>query len=162
MVCATTYQVLHLRSKPTGVFLYIGQISSSMGEIMPKRRRSSAAFRVSLFILYLSAINFLRRLNQYHSASSRYNHKNNKILYIVTSMREFDNGRRGTILGNNRFSKTIVPLIAESSRSMLATGYEVDFYLIALVISLFPGGPGIASTEKPIDFKFRLNTPLAQ
>jgi len=53
-----------------------------------------------------------------------------RILYIVTSMAEFDNGRRATVKGYDRFSNTIVPVIRESVTSMIGTGYDVDLYLI--------------------------------
>ena len=54
-----------------------------------------------------------------------------RVLYIATSMNEFDNGRRETTQGYNRFSETIVPLLRESTNSMIAIGYLVDVYFIA-------------------------------
>jgi hypothetical protein len=54
-----------------------------------------------------------------------------RILYIVTSLTEYDTGRRATNRGHNRFSHTLVPVVRESTRSMLDAGYDVDVYLIA-------------------------------
>ena len=54
-----------------------------------------------------------------------------RILYIITSIAEFDTGRRSTTKGNDRFSRTLVPVISESVHSMTSLGYEVDVYLIA-------------------------------
>jgi hypothetical protein len=54
-----------------------------------------------------------------------------KILYIVTSVAEYDNGKRKTIEGRDRFVETLIPVVSESVKSMLTSGYQVDTYLIA-------------------------------
>jgi hypothetical protein len=54
-----------------------------------------------------------------------------KILYIVTSIAEYDNGKRKTIEGRDRFVETLIPVVSESVKSMQAFGYQVDTYLIA-------------------------------
>lgn len=54
-----------------------------------------------------------------------------KILYIVTSIAEYDNGKRKTIEGRDRFVETLIPVVSESVKSMLTFGYQVDTYLIA-------------------------------
>jgi hypothetical protein len=54
-----------------------------------------------------------------------------RILYIITSIAEFDTGRRNTVTGYDRFSNTIVPVSRESVTSMVQAGYAVDVYLIA-------------------------------
>lgn len=53
-----------------------------------------------------------------------------RILYIVTSIHEFDTGGRSTIQGSDRFAKTIIPLLSEAVQSLIASGYAVDVYLI--------------------------------
>jgi hypothetical protein len=53
-----------------------------------------------------------------------------RILYIVTSIHEYDTGGRSTIQGSDRFAKTIVPLLSDAVHSMIASGYAVDVYLI--------------------------------
>ena len=53
-----------------------------------------------------------------------------KILYIVTSMAEFDNGQRNTLQGRDRYQESLVPVVSEAVASMLSFGYEVDLYLI--------------------------------
>jgi hypothetical protein len=53
-----------------------------------------------------------------------------RILYIVTSIHEYDTGGRSTIEGSDRFAKTILPLLSEAVRSLLNAGYTVDVYLI--------------------------------
>ena len=66
------------------------------------------------------------------SLSTSHEHaERNRVLYIVTSMNEFDNGRRETQKDYNRFSNIIVPLLVEATSSMIETGYQVDVYLIA-------------------------------
>ena len=54
----------------------------------------------------------------------------NRVLYIVTSLAEFDNGRRATERGYDRFSNTLIPVLYESVTAMQASGYSVDVYLI--------------------------------
>jgi hypothetical protein len=53
-----------------------------------------------------------------------------KLLYIMTSLAEYDNGRRSTIKGFDRFTHTILPVMREASTSMLASGFDVHIYLI--------------------------------
>jgi hypothetical protein len=54
-----------------------------------------------------------------------------RILFVITSMAEFDDGRRETVKGHDRFSNTIVPVSRESVTSIVQAGYAVDVYLIA-------------------------------
>lgn len=54
----------------------------------------------------------------------------NRLLYIVTSIHEFDIGRRGTVQGYDRFTHTLVPVIRESVKSMIQEGFQPDVYLI--------------------------------
>jgi hypothetical protein len=53
-----------------------------------------------------------------------------RVLYIVTSMAEFDEGHRNTIKGRDRFQEILIPVVAEACSSMQAHGYLVDVYLI--------------------------------
>lgn len=54
-----------------------------------------------------------------------------KILYIVTSISEFDDGRRNTRKGRDRYRETLIPVVSEAVDSMLSLGYQVDVYLIS-------------------------------
>jgi hypothetical protein len=49
-----------------------------------------------------------------------------KILYIVTTLAEYNTGTRSTVRGSDRLQKTLIPILSEGVRSMLADGYEVD------------------------------------
>ena len=53
-----------------------------------------------------------------------------KILYIVTSMAEFDNGQRNTLQGRDRYKEALIPVVSEATASMISFGYSVDVYLI--------------------------------
>ncbi|CAJ1949626.1 unnamed protein product [Cylindrotheca closterium] len=57
--------------------------------------------------------------------------KKSRVLYIPTSLSEYDNGRRNTLEGFDRFQETLVPVVSESVNSMLHAGFKVDVYLIA-------------------------------
>lgn len=82
---------------------------------------------------------FLRR--RLLSSSNRYLESTSpplKILYIVTSIAEYDTGKRQTIEGRDRFAETMIPVITESVNSMLHSSSDgqhhevkVDVYLIA-------------------------------
>jgi hypothetical protein len=65
-----------------------------------------------------------------------------RLLYIVTSIHEYDIGRRETVKGYDRFTHTLVPVIRDGVRSMLVANDDandegdnnqtvVDVYLIA-------------------------------
>eukprot|EP00545_Synedropsis_sp_CCMP1620_P000505 CAMPEP_0119016626 /NCGR_PEP_ID=MMETSP1176-20130426/13873_1 /TAXON_ID=265551 /ORGANISM="Synedropsis recta cf, Strain CCMP1620" /LENGTH=561 /DNA_ID=CAMNT_0006970113 /DNA_START=176 /DNA_END=1861 /DNA_ORIENTATION=+ len=55
-----------------------------------------------------------------------------KVLYIVTSLAEFDNGLRATKKGRDRFQELMVPTIVDSIETMVSHPYdfEVDLHLI--------------------------------
>lgn len=54
-----------------------------------------------------------------------------RILYIVTSLAEFDNGRRSTAKGKDRLGTVLLPVLADSVQSLAAVpDYQVDVYLI--------------------------------
>jgi hypothetical protein len=46
-------------------------------------------------------------------------------------MKEFDTGTRDTTKDNDRFSRTMLPVLVESTNSMIAAGYHVDLFLIS-------------------------------
>jgi hypothetical protein len=54
-----------------------------------------------------------------------------RVLYIVTTLAEFDNGHRSTIKGRDRFRELMVPCIVDSIESMISHPYdfEVDLSL---------------------------------
>ena len=54
-----------------------------------------------------------------------------KLLYIVTSLAEYDNGKRKTIQGFDRFQETFIPVLRESVESLLWQGFQVDVVVIA-------------------------------
>ena len=69
--------------------------------------------------------------DSHFSLSSSQKPSTPKILYIVTSVTEFDSGKRKTIEGRDRFIETLIPVVSESVESMLNFGYLVDTYMIA-------------------------------
>lgn len=58
--------------------------------------------------------------------------KRKRLLYIVTTAREYNNGRRGTQLGSDRFALTLLPTLSESLGSLAQ-----DFDVTLLVLSHF-------------------------
>lgn len=109
-------------------------------------RRRRLHFAVSLCVLIASCycrFNEKARVLHYFSKHLDLTHRRRlksndrqlrnkqRILYVITSMADFDNGRRATVEGYDRFSNTIVPVLRESVNSMVQAGYFVDVYLIA-------------------------------
>lgn len=68
---------------------------------------------------------------QQQSGQDTTKQKKDRILYIVTTLAEYNTGQRHTIKGQDRFSEVILPVIRESVTSMLAYNYSVDVYLVA-------------------------------
>jgi hypothetical protein len=53
-----------------------------------------------------------------------------RILYLVTSLAEYNNGRRFTKRGDDRVVNYMMPVLTEGVESMLSFGYQVHVYLI--------------------------------
>lgn len=52
-----------------------------------------------------------------------------KILYIVTSLAEYNNGQRKTVRGSDRLKELLLPVLVDSVESLIPL-YNVDVYLI--------------------------------
>jgi hypothetical protein len=52
--------------------------------------------------------------------------KSKKILYIITSIAQYNTGTRATTKGSDRLQETLIPVMAEGVRSMIASGHTVD------------------------------------
>ena len=53
-----------------------------------------------------------------------------RILYIVTSLAEYNSGTRSTVRGSDRLQETLIPVVSHNVRSWRNRGYHVDLYLI--------------------------------
>ena len=56
--------------------------------------------------------------------------RSTRILYIITTLAEYNSGTRNTVRGSDRLQETLIPVMAEGVRSMLEAGYEVDVFLV--------------------------------
>jgi hypothetical protein len=90
----------------------------------------------SLAHLYYRASRY-QQLNSIPDAAYNFQHSNKptrksslRLLYIVTSLAEYDSGRRATLRGYDRFANILMPVLQEGITSLLQYGYRVDFYLI--------------------------------
>ena len=56
-----------------------------------------------------------------------------KVLYIVTTLSEFNTGSRRTIKGQDRLGEVLLPIMVDSTESMISPpfNYEVDVFLIS-------------------------------
>jgi hypothetical protein len=61
-----------------------------------------------------------------HNTASR----KGRILYVVTTLNEYNSGTRNTEKGSDRLQETLIPIVSEGVRSMMASGFQVDLYLI--------------------------------
>ena len=53
-----------------------------------------------------------------------------RVLYIITTLAEYNSGSRNTVRGSDRLQETLIPVVNEGVRSMLNAGYEVDVFLV--------------------------------
>lgn len=54
-----------------------------------------------------------------------------RVLYIVTTLNEYDNGKRATKSGFDRLQETLIPVVREGVESMLSFGFDVDVMIIS-------------------------------
>ena len=89
--------------------------------------------------------------------------KNMKILYCMTTLSEYDNGKRATTKGYDRLQETAIPILKESVESMILHGYQVDVVLICgyemtreyLIRQALPDSAGLQiwSSATPLGYK---------
>eukprot|EP00527_Entomoneis_sp_CCMP2396_P000431 CAMPEP_0198145156 /NCGR_PEP_ID=MMETSP1443-20131203/21382_1 /TAXON_ID=186043 /ORGANISM="Entomoneis sp., Strain CCMP2396" /LENGTH=590 /DNA_ID=CAMNT_0043808711 /DNA_START=237 /DNA_END=2009 /DNA_ORIENTATION=+ len=53
-----------------------------------------------------------------------------RVLYIVTTLAEYNTGSRKTVKGSDRLQETLIPVMSESVQTMLNAGYHVDVFLV--------------------------------
>jgi len=85
--------------------------------------------------------------------NDHHHHQKPRILYIVTTLAEYNTGTRATVRGSDRLQETLIPVVSEGIRSMIDTGYDVDLFLVchftlkperqALVQAALPEGVGL-------------------
>lgn len=72
-----------------------------------------------------------RKLPHSSSSSTTQSTPKTRVLYIVTSLAEYNTGQRNTIKGQDRLAEVVLPVLLQSVQSMLSTeNYQVDVYLI--------------------------------
>ncbi|KAI2505627.1 hypothetical protein MHU86_8775 [Fragilaria crotonensis] len=54
-----------------------------------------------------------------------------RILYIITSLAEYNTGQKSTQAGSDRLQETLIPVMREGVSSMMESGYVVDVFLIS-------------------------------
>ena len=62
--------------------------------------------------------------------SEEENGKKSRILYIVTTLNEYNTGTRSTSKGSDRLQQTLIPVVSEGVHSMIDAGYDVDVFLV--------------------------------
>ncbi|GKY92537.1 hypothetical protein MPSEU_000224000 [Mayamaea pseudoterrestris] len=94
----------------------------------------------------------VRRLSTMNAVA---NAKKQRILYIVTTLAEYNTGTRATVRGSDRLQETLIPVVSEGIQTMIDAGYHVDLFLVchfvllperqALIQSKLPAGVGLHS-----------------
>jgi hypothetical protein len=98
--------------------------------VTPNRRYFCYFLTTTLLFLAVSWVAAIVRIGTGDSQPARRRlaevPANEKILYIVTTLAEYNSGTRSTVRGSDRLQETLIPVLSEGVRSMLAAGYEVD------------------------------------
>jgi hypothetical protein len=87
-----------------------------------------------------------------------------KVLYIVTSLAEYNNGRRKTVKGSDRFLHQLLPVLVDSVESMVRADLHVDVVLITayplrpdreqMIRTRLPSGVGFQSWDNALPFSY--------
>lgn len=140
------------------------------------RSKYDVKFCLSLLVFIASLANFVR-VHQHlflpcdsrpRRLSTRAEHPRTRLLYIVTSIHEYDNGKRATKEGYDRFQNTLLPVVRESTQSMIDAGFNVDLYLIAHynvtqermreLVEVLPASVGVQVWSDATPFGYELET----
>lgn len=118
-------------------------------------------------------------LSSSFATTAENNNNNNvtKILYIVTSLAEYNNGRRNTVAGQDRLGEVVLPILVDSVNSMVDNNnsklnYQVDVYLILaysmrpererLIRSALPSAVGLQIWNEACPMGYDLNRGTGQ
>lgn len=113
------------------------------GAAFPRRGGYCLHCFILLFVMTMAASLWRERLAVRHvsshieatskrrlSGANKHTEDPLRILYIITSLAEYNSGTRSTQKGSDRLQETLIPVLAEGVESMLALGYHVDVYLV--------------------------------
>mmetsp|Transcript_9518 Transcript_9518/g.20577 ORF Transcript_9518/g.20577 Transcript_9518/m.20577 type:complete len:569 (+) Transcript_9518:107-1813(+) len=76
-------------------------------------------------------------------------HEPLRVLFIVTTLAEYDKGTRGTTHGADRLKENVLPLIIDGVTSMISRGWHVDVYLICGFPTLEPSRESMLRSALP-------------
>jgi len=71
-----------------------------------------------------------RRTSSLSGGGDNQNRQRQRILYVVTTLAEYNTGTRSTVRGSDRLQETLIPVVSDGVRSMRASGFDVDLFLI--------------------------------
>jgi hypothetical protein len=77
-----------------------------------------------------------------------------RVLYVITTLSEYDKGTRGTTRGADRLQNVVIPVIQDGVKSMVDRGWHVDLYFLVgyeelrperrqLIEDVLPDGVGL-------------------
>jgi hypothetical protein len=98
-----------------------------------------------------------------------------RVLFIVTTLSEYDKGTRGTTVGADRLKDLVLPILVDGVSSMVQRGWHVDVYLICgyetlaeerqqMIQDALPPGVGLEVWTDAIPFYYakKFNQQLKQ
>ena len=88
-----------------------------------------------------------------------------RVLFIVTTLSEYDKGTRGTTFGADRLKDLVLPILVDGVTSMVQRGWHVDVYLICgfetltesrqqMIQEALPSGVGLEVWTDAIPFYY--------
>lgn len=126
------------QNKPEDNYFIVSKIFEPLKE---RYRRVPPRYRYLFFLIWVFwkfvafflVVYFVTPVPQDHRSSSTLNQQHNeplRVLYTVTSLAEYNNGKRSTKAGQDRLKEVMLPILVDSLESIKEAGYHVDAYLI--------------------------------
>lgn len=141
-----------------------GKIGSTMARRKLGMRKCSIIMVGIVILAVVSTSQRRRKHRRPPSLKPLPNYSGWRLLYVVTSLSEYDSGKRKTTEGFDRFQGTFVPVLRESVESMLKFGFEVDVFVVAhfnvtrshLIREALPSSVGLQIWEDASPLGYRL------
>mmetsp|Transcript_32153 Transcript_32153/g.46839 ORF Transcript_32153/g.46839 Transcript_32153/m.46839 type:complete len:565 (-) Transcript_32153:72-1766(-) len=89
-----------------------------------------------------------------------------KVLFLITTLSEYDTGTRGTTANSDRLARVLLPILTSGVSSMIDRGWQVDVYLVLgykelkperrqMIVDALPDGVGLEVWEDAMPLYYK-------